>query len=164
MRSLAFFALLLAACGTAQPGGMSGPTMNNKVEAEESENPIQSNDMLHREAVTNRAKVKHVLIGWADLAAAYDGQQDSRGAARSKADADKLAVEILERVRKGDPIDALMEEFSEDSGSATTGDSYEVTPDARLVPEFKQLGLRLQVGEAGLVQTQFGWHIIQRVE
>ena len=45
-----------------------------------------------------------------------------------------------------------------------SGEGYEVTPDAQRVFEFKRLGLRLRPGEAGLVMSKFGWHIMKRVE
>ena len=57
-----------------------------------------------------------------------------------------------------------MAEFSEDPGSAESGQSYEVTPSAGLVFEFKRLGLRLKLHESGMVLTDFGWHVMQRVE
>ena len=59
---------------------------------------------------------------------------------------------------------ALMAELSEDPGSAKSGQSYDVTPDAGLVEPFKNLSLRLNKDEVGVVKTQFGIHIIQRVE
>jgi parvulin-like peptidyl-prolyl isomerase len=164
MRTLLLLAVIgmIPACGPGIPGG---PSMNNKVGDEMEEDPaIQSNDILARDAVTQHAKVKHILIGWKDLADAYQGQMDKRAAGRSRADADKLAVELLGRVRKGEAIEPLMKEFSEDPGSADSGDAYDVDPDAQLVFEFKRLSLRLNVGEAGLVKTMFGWHIIKRVE
>jgi parvulin-like peptidyl-prolyl isomerase len=57
-----------------------------------------------------------------------------------------------------------MKELSEDPGSAASGESYDVTPTAGLVPPFKNLSLRLNKNEVGIVKTQFGIHIIQRVE
>jgi hypothetical protein len=39
-----------------------------------------------------------------------------------------------------------------------------VSPDASLVIEFKQLGLRLHMNEFGVVQSEFGFHIMKRVE
>jgi hypothetical protein len=39
-----------------------------------------------------------------------------------------------------------------------------VSPDASLVIEFKQLGLRLHMNEVGVVQSEFGFHIMKRVE
>ena len=40
----------------------------------------------------------------------------------------------------------------------------EVTPSAGLVQPFKDLGLRLNLGEVGAVKTQFGIHIMKRTE
>jgi hypothetical protein len=164
MRLATCLVLLLAACGTHQSGGMTGPTMDNSLESEPPPPELQSNDILARDAVAAKVKVKHILVGWKDLAETYDGRQDPRGAARSRAEADELARELLDRVRAGEEIDALMARYSEDPGSAATGTPYEVTADAGLVFEFKRLSLRLGVGEAGLVLTVYGWHIIKRTE
>jgi len=125
--------------------------------------PVESADILARTPVTDKADVKHVLVGWSDLAVVYRGHQDPRGAARTKADADKLAVEILQKVRAGEDIDKLMKQYSEDPGSAERGTSYPVTPTAGLVQPFKDLSLRLNTGEAGIVQSNFGWHVIKRI-
>jgi peptidyl-prolyl cis-trans isomerase D len=153
-------ALGLAACGPGSPGG---PTMDNRMNTERVEEPaIQSNDILGREARTAHAQVKHILVGW--KMSEREGQQDPRATARTRADADALAEKLLARVRAGEAIEPLMSEFSEDPGSNTSGQAYEVTPDAQLVFMFKRLGLRLEVGEAGLVLTEYGWHIIKRVE
>jgi parvulin-like peptidyl-prolyl isomerase len=58
----------------------------------------------------------------------------------------------------------LMKQHSEDPGSASSARAYAVSPDAQLVIEFKQLGLRLNVNEVGVVQSDFGFHIMKRVE
>jgi parvulin-like peptidyl-prolyl isomerase len=167
MRSLArlgslVVALVLVACG---PGIKGGPTMNGHVNPGDDDAPkIQSNDILARDAVTKASKVKHILISWKDLGDAFQGHLDPRAEKRTRAEADALAEKLLERVRAGEPIEPLMAEFSEDPGSATSGDAYDVSPDAQFVFEFKRMGLRLEVGEAGLVMSQFGWHIMKRVE
>lgn len=148
--------LLACACG----GAPAAPAASEQqpVQAAESE------EILARAAQTERAEVLHVLIGWAELAPAYGGRMDERGKSRSKADADKLAMEILERARGGEDFRTLMKKYSEDWASADGGTSYPVSPDAQLVPPFKALSLRLEPGETGLVETVYGWHIIQRIE
>jgi len=138
--------------------------MNNRVSEEEAPPAIQSNDILARDAVTKKSKVKHILISWKELADAFGGHQDARAAARTRAQADELAAKLLERVRAGEAIEPLMAEFSEDPGSNQSGDAYDVSADAQLVFEFKRLGLRLNVGESGLVLSQFGWHVMKRIE
>ena len=125
---------------------------------------FESTDILVREAVADKADVKHVLIAWADLAAAYGQNMPEKAKTRTKAEATTLAAEILERATAGEDFVALMKEHSEDWGSAKTGESYPVTADARLVPPFKKLSLRLKKGEAGAVQTRYGWHVIKRFE
>jgi hypothetical protein len=140
---------------------MSGPSMNNRMNAEQ-DNPLQSNQILAREADANETKVKHILIGWGDLADSYPGDMDPRAKDRSSRDAEELVQKIYERAAGGEPFEALMLEHSEDSGSRG-GDSIDVYPSAGLVLEFKQLGLRLKVGEIGIVKSSFGWHIMKRV-
>lgn len=156
-----------AACGTARPGGLHGPTMNNRVEHGEElksvPSVVASQDILDREPVTNAAECKHILIGWKDLAEAYSGHQDQRGAGRSKEEAEALVRTIRAQLTGGTAFDAMMKQYSEDEGSARTGQTYHVAPDAALVIEFRQLGLRLDVGEIGVVQSDFGFHIMLRV-
>jgi hypothetical protein len=164
--SLAVAATILAAvgCGTAKPGGMSGPTLSGRMNEPPPPPSLQSNDILARDYRTNKAQVKHILIGWNDLAESYDGGIDPRAAERSPRDAETTVKEILGRLRAGADFVAMMAEYSEDRGSAESGESYEVVPGNQLVLDFRRLSLRLDVGELGVVQTLFGWHIIKRVE
>jgi parvulin-like peptidyl-prolyl isomerase len=120
---------------------------------------LESADILKREPTTQKAKVKHILLGWAEVHA-----DDERGKKRDRAALEKLVKDTVAKLKKGDKIEPLMTELSEDPGSAKSGTSYDVTPDAGLVPPFKNLSLRLKVGEVGVVKTDFGIHIIQRTE
>ncbi|MGE0397108.1 MAG: peptidylprolyl isomerase [Kofleriaceae bacterium] len=121
---------------------------------------LESADILKREPTTQSAKVKHILLGWKDVHA-----DDERGKTRERPALEKLVKDTVAKL-KADPnkINALMAELSEDPGSAKSGDAYDVTPDAGLVPPFKSLSLRLKPGEVGVVKTDFGIHIIMRVD
>lgn len=154
----------VGACG-GSTNGMSGPTLTGKLEDGSDETPaIQSNDILARDAQTKKAGVKHILVGWRDLAKNMENKMDERAAKRSRAEADALAIDLLKRAGAGEDFDKLMAEYSEDAGSARSGRVYDVTADAKLVFEFKRLSLRLKPDEVGLVMTLYGWHIIKRVE
>ncbi len=120
---------------------------------------LESADILARAPTTASAKVKHILVGWTEVHAS-----DPRGEKRTRAELEALVKKTVAALKKGDKIEPLMKELSEDPGSAASGDSYPVTPDAGLVPPFKDLSLRLNVGEVGVVKTDFGIHIIQRTE
>lgn len=121
--------------------------------------PLESHDILKREVQAQKVKVKHILLGWTEVHA-----DDERGKKRTHAELEKLVKATLAKLKKGDKIEPLMAELSEDPGSAKTGMSYDVSPEAGLVQGFKDLSLRLKLNEAGVVKTNFGLHIIQRVE
>ena len=124
---------------------------------------LDSKDVLGRKDVSTEVQVKHVLIGWSELSAAYRGQMDPRAAKRTNAEAAKIAQDVLAKL-KADPkqIDALVTELSEDPGSKG-GEPYEVNEKTGFVPEFKNLALRLMLNEAGIVKTDYGYHVMIRV-
>ena len=122
--------------------------------------PLESADILARAATAGPVEVQHILIGWQGLS---KSTHDPRADKRTKAEADALASAVLAKVRAGGAMAALMKQYSEDPGSSATGKPYTVVADSAMVEPFKQLALRLKVGEAGLVKTGFGWHVVKRV-
>jgi hypothetical protein len=164
---LVFVAILLVACGPAKP--MNGPSMNNHMNPENEPEPpssLISEEILARDPLANHTVVKHILIGWRDLADAYGGRDkmDPRAAGRTKEEAEALVRSLLKQLDGGADFDTLMVAHSEDPGAITKPDGYDVTPDAGLVIEFRALGLRLVVGEIGVVQSDYGFHIMKRVK
>jgi hypothetical protein len=153
-----------AACG---PGAKGGPNMNNKLSTETlapAASSVVSTAILAREPVANTAQVKHILIGWKDLEENYQGHLDERAAKRTKADAEVEVKSLLKQLAAGADFDVLMKAKSEDTGSAASARAFTVTPDAQLVIEFRQLSLRLNIGELGVCQSDYGFHIIKRIE
>jgi parvulin-like peptidyl-prolyl isomerase len=125
--------------------------------------PLEPADILARPETAGSVLVQHVLIGWKDVPAAKQRPVDDRAKNRDKAAADKLAQEVLAKIKGGGDMKALMKEFSEDPGSKDTGKEYPVDENTGMVDSFKNLALRLQVGEAGMVKSQFGWHVMKRM-
>ncbi len=125
--------------------------------------PLESTSILARPAVPGVVFVQHVLIGWRDVPASKHVALDERAQARDKNVADKLAASIFAKLRSGSKMTALMKQFSEDPGSADNGKVFEVDAQTPFVAPFKKLALRLKVGEAGIVRSPFGWHIIKRI-
>jgi peptidyl-prolyl cis-trans isomerase D len=163
---LAAAAAAVAACS----GSPGGPTINNHMLPPEpptqvaQTSDVVSTDIMGREPIANTAKVKHILIGWKDLTDAYQGHMDPRAAARTKKDAEDKVRTIVAQLKNGADFDTLMKKESEDPGSATSAREYDVTPDAQLVIEFRQIGTRLKIGEVGVVESDFGFHIVKRTE
>ncbi len=121
---------------------------------------LESHAILKRAPEADATKVKHILLGWDEVNAG-----DPRGKDRSRADLEKLVAEILAKAKRGEPFESLMTAHSEDLPEMVkSGKPYDVAPDAGLALPFVRLGLRLKVGELGVVRTPFGIHIVKRVE
>ena len=155
-------AILVAACGPARP--MNGPSMNNHMNPQPEESRVISRDILARDPIANRTRCKHILIGWRDLEGQYGDHMDERAAERSKADAESLVESLTRQLAGGADFDTLMDAYSEDPGAKVRPEGYWVSPDAELVIEFRALGLRLNVGEVGVTESDYGFHIIKREE
>jgi hypothetical protein len=150
--------LAVVACGPGAPGG---PTINNKMGGGDLDPPVSnvvSKDILQREPIANNASVKHILISWKEIA------RDPRAKDRTKAQAEAEITKLVGQIKAGESFDELMKQNSEDPGSAMTARPYKVSPDASLVIEFKMLATRLRVDEVGVCESEFGFHIIKRIE
>ena len=115
----------------------------------------------------DRVTVQHVLIAFAGT---------NTKATRSKAEAEKLAVEIRERADRGEPFDELVKRYSDDEahpgiytlcnkGVKPGPDEYDR---AMMVPAFGDLAFTLKVGKIRMTAydakaSPFGWHIMKRL-
>ncbi|MFI5298558.1 MAG: peptidylprolyl isomerase [Polyangiales bacterium] len=93
---------------------------------------------------------RHILIG-----SKKEDTDDKKKAAKDKAD------ELLAKVQKGGDFAALARDNSEDPGSKDKGGAYDWTTGEEYVPEFKDGLAKLKLGESIIVQTQFGYHVLQ---
>src|SRR3954462_6213148 len=108
-------------------------------------------------------QVAHVLIAFAGT-----GPE----APRSKADAEKLANDILARAKKGEDFTQLVKDHSDDTGGGGYGmANLGVRPAGgkyardQMVAAFGDVGFKLEVGGIGMSAfdprtSPFGWHII----
>jgi peptidyl-prolyl cis-trans isomerase SurA len=85
--------------------------------------------------------------------------QEQQQAAKEKAQG------ILDRINKGDGFELLASLYSEDIASAQAGGLLDWAPRGTFVKEFEAAAFKLKAGEvSGIVETPFGYHIIQMVE
>jgi parvulin-like peptidyl-prolyl isomerase len=155
-------AVILTACSGAPGGPMKMSHVDDESSLQPQHDSVETTEVLNREPLANTSQVKHILIGWND--GGDPAAKDPRAAKRTKKDAEDLIRTLMTQIKSGADFDALMKQYSEDPGSASSARAYTVSPDAQLVIEFKQLGLRLKVGEVGVVQSEYGFHIMKRVE
>ena len=72
-----------------------------------------------------------------------------------------MAEDIVKRARAGEDFVELQKQYNED-GDATH--VYDVSPTESLVKPFLRLSSELKVGEVGTVESNFGIHVIKRIE
>jgi len=121
-------------------------------------------------------QVEHVLIG-------FQGTIPGKNVTRTKDEAEKLAKDVLERARKGENFESLMQQYTDDTGPGVYGlANTGVTPDpanseyarAGMVAGFSDVAFRLSVGNIDVAPYQpdkskpglspYGWHIIKRLK
>jgi peptidyl-prolyl cis-trans isomerase D len=106
-------------------------------------------------SVADSARVRHILIGTNDP----QTQQPKRSLAQAKTTADSLLTLIKS---KKVVFDTLVKTISDDGGSKTNGGDYGWFDENKgFVQPFKDAGLMGTKGNITVVQTQFGYHIIE---
>ncbi len=74
------------------------------------------------------------------------------------------ALEVLEKIKKGESFATLAAQYSLD-GTRKRGGDLGWFGRGMMVREFEDAAFKLQKGEvSGLIKTQFGYHIIKRLE
>lgn len=112
-------------------------------------------DMLTSE--TPYVRAKHILISFPEES------EDGSVTDAQKQETLKKAQDVLALVENGEDFDSLIKEYGEDPGMNTyTGGYYFTT--GKMVPEFEEASFALKEGKtSGLVETSYGYHIIQRL-
>jgi peptidyl-prolyl cis-trans isomerase C len=79
-----------------------------------------------------------------------------------KAEARRKTEEALTRAKAGESFETLAKEYSQDPGSAEQGGDLGWFGPGRMVAPFDSASFALEPGQlSGVVQTQFGYHVIK---
>ena len=116
------------------------------------------------------AKVRHILI-------AYAGSGASETAKRTKLQAKSTADSLLGLLKKGGKFADFVEKYSDDNGKKMPLDKKEgegypgkggdygwLNANSQFVESFKNAGLDHKKGDLLVVESQFGYHIIEVLE
>jgi len=119
-----------------------------KIQVSDEEKQDYYDNNLEKFQVDEVVVVKHILIGNEDLT---PEEQDTK--------AEELLTQLTE-----DNFCEFVNDFSTDTASLPTCGEYTFTPKDAYVEEFKKLSFEQDIGDMGIVRTQFGPHIIWTVE
>ncbi len=96
-------------------------------------------------------KARHILV-----------KVDSSASEDDKKKAKEKAEMYLKRIKDGEEFAKLASDVSDDPGSKTKGGDLGFFPKGRMVKPFEDAAFALKPGEmSGIVETQFGFHIIK---
>lgn len=109
--------------------------------------------MILRHTPLEQVRARHILI-------ATDTLTDTAAIEAARAEAEGL----MARLDQGADFAALAAEHSDDEGSRINGGDLGWAPRGLFVEPFDQAVFSMARGERRLVQSQFGWHIIEVVE
>lgn len=100
-------------------------------------------------AVVTQTHARHILIKTSEIV--------------PESEAKNRLLEIMRRIEGGADFAEQARRFSQDGSAQQGGDLGWLTA-GQTVPEFEEAMNKLQPGMMGMVQTQFGWHLIQVLE
>lgn len=176
----AIFALLLVAAsacaqttGPIGPGGPSGaggsesrPAEARSTSAEEKTPPPSETAPAPKPtaaaAETEAPKkigARHVLVQW------MGSERAASSIVRTRDQALSLAKEVHRRAKSGEDFARLAVEYSDEPNAAARGGSLGRFSRGQMVGAFEEAAFKLKVGEISeIIETPFGFHVIQRTE
>jgi peptidyl-prolyl cis-trans isomerase NIMA-interacting 1 len=162
MRALCLLSALLSGCvvstfeGPGEPPRvLPSPAAVNAAKAEAA--PIEAGAPVDDGPAEIAAR--HLLV-------AFQGAlRASPSVTRSKGEAQTRALEALKRAKAGEDFAVLVKEFSDEPGAGERGGSLGRFQRGMMVPAFEKAAFKLAPGEVSeVIETQFGFHVIQRTE
>jgi parvulin-like peptidyl-prolyl isomerase len=156
--------LLIAGCAdlTAPGNGAPPPAPPEPVAqqpAEAAPAPTPPPAPTPSPAAQERIGASHVLIQ-------YKGSlRAGPNVTRSKDEAKKLAADIAAKAKKGQDFAGLAKQYSDEPGAKDRAGSLGKFGRGQMVKPFEEAAFALKPGDvSGIVETDFGFHVIKRTE
>ncbi|HEY2509859.1 MAG TPA: peptidylprolyl isomerase [Polyangiaceae bacterium] len=106
-----------------------------------------------------KISARHILVQWMGC------QQAAPSVVRTRDQARVVAEEVERRAKRGEDFARLAVEFSDEPNAGARGGSLGRFGHGAMVKEFEDAAFALAPGEiSGIVESPFGFHVIQRTE
>lgn len=154
-------ALTLGACADLTAPGPGAPP------AEPDSKPDVNVEVVKPAAPTPPpAPAAEEQIGASHVLIMYKGSMRAPAeVTRTKDQAKQIAVETLVRVKRGADFDAIAKQYSDEPGAKVRAGKLGKFSRSAMVKPFSDAAFALKPGEtSGIVETDFGFHIIKRTE
>ena len=116
--------------------------------------------LLERDQLVEKMILKHTLVEQARARHILIATSEGSDPAELKAEAE----ELLSQLKAGADFAALAAEHSDDPGSGATGGDLGWAPRGVYVTPFDEAVFSMTVGELRIVETDFGFHIIELLD
>ncbi len=118
------------------------------------DNTLNIVKVIGAKQLPDSAKARHILVSW-------EGLQTAADVTRTKDEAKKLADSILGAVQKdGAKFEVLAAKYSADGSNKDKGGDLGYFGPGRMVPAFNDFVFDNATGKMGVVETQFGYHVV----
>ncbi|NND63393.1 MAG: peptidylprolyl isomerase [Flavobacteriaceae bacterium] len=118
------------------------------------DNTFNLTRLVAKRQLPDSVKARHILIP--------QGLNKTDSITRTKEMAKATADSLLTVLKANrSKFVSLVEQFSSDVASIPNGGTYDYYPYRQMVPEFRDFTFEGKVGDMGVVESQFGYHLIE---
>jgi parvulin-like peptidyl-prolyl isomerase len=148
-----------ASAAPAASDSQAKPSSSAREQAREAARERRRKAMAAADGGADSAQIRasHLLVAYKD---ARRSKQT-----RSKEEAKARAEEALKRAKKGEDFAKVVAAYTDEPGGAERGGDLNKFGRGQMVPAFEQAAFALKPNEiSGVVETDFGFHVIKRTE
>ncbi len=152
------YAMIIGQLGGVQ--GLQGFLMQNSITEDQFIEQLRWNMLLGDMASAEVAVGEGDVLGFFEENREYYDQPETVEVSHILVDTEDEANEVLGLLQDGGDLVSLATEYSLDPGTAHQGGYLGVIARGLTVAEFEEMAFSLAVGEYGITESNFGWHVI----